>query len=67
VRDVVRGVEKVTDKPLAVRISPRRPGDPPTLIADPSRIQAVLDWKPAHDGLDEIIASAIAWERRFNR
>lgn len=67
VREVVKGVEKVTGKPLAVRISPRRPGDPPTLISDPSRIKAALGWKPAHDGLDEIIASAIAWERRFNR
>jgi UDP-glucose 4-epimerase len=67
VREVVRGVEAVTRKPLAVRVSPRRPGDPPTLIADPSRIQAALGWKPAHDGIQEIIASAIARERRFNR
>jgi UDP-glucose 4-epimerase len=37
------------------------------LVADPSRIKAALGWKPAHDGLDEIVASAIAWERRFNR
>jgi UDP-glucose 4-epimerase len=66
VRQVVEGVEKVTGKPLPVRIGPRRPGDPPTLISDPGRIKASLGWKPAHDGLDEIIASAIAWERRFN-
>lgn len=67
VREVVRGVEKVTGKPLPVRISDRRAGDPPTLISDPSRIQAALGWKPAHDGIEEIIASAIAWEQRFNR
>ncbi len=66
VREVVMGVERVTGRPLPVKESPRRPGDPPTLIADPSRIKAALGWKPAHDDLDEIIASAIAWERRFN-
>jgi UDP-glucose 4-epimerase len=67
VKDVVQGVEKVTGKPLPVRIGPRRPGDPPTLIADPARIKRELGWNPVHDDLDGIIASAIAWERRFNR
>jgi len=66
VRQVVEGVEKVTGKTLPVRLGPRRPGDPPTLVSDPSRIKAALGWTPAHDGLEEIIASAIAWERRFN-
>jgi UDP-glucose 4-epimerase len=67
VREVVEGVERVTGKPLPVREGPRRPGDPPTLISDPSRIKAALGWKPEHDDLDGIIRSAIAWERRFNR
>jgi UDP-glucose 4-epimerase len=67
VRQVVQGVEQVTGKPLPVRVGPRRPGDPPTLISDPARIKAALGWKPTHDGLEEIIATAIAWERRFNR
>ena len=67
VRQVVEGVERVTGKPLPVREGPRRPGDPPTLISDPSRIKAALGWKPAHDDLDGIIRSAIDWERRFNR
>ena len=60
-------VEQVTGKPPLVRVSPRRPGDPPTLISDPGRIKAALGWKPAHAGIDEIIGSAIAWEKRFNR
>jgi UDP-glucose 4-epimerase len=67
VREVVRAVEQVTGKSLPVRVGPRRPGDPPTLISDPSRIKAALGWKPTHDGIDEIINSAIAWEKRFNR
>jgi UDP-glucose 4-epimerase len=67
VREVVRVVERVTGRPLPVREAPRRPGDPPTLISDPSRIKAALGWAPAHDDLDGIIRSALDWERRFNR
>jgi UDP-glucose 4-epimerase len=66
VRQVVQAVERVTGRPLPVVEAPRRPGDPPTLISDPSRIKAALGWKPTHDDLEDIIRSAIAWERRFN-
>ena len=66
VRDVVSGVERVIGRNLPVLEKARRPGDPPILISDPSRIKAALGWKPAHDDLDGIIRSAIAWERRFN-
>jgi UDP-glucose 4-epimerase len=67
VRDVVCGVERVIGRQLPVLESARRPGDPPTLISDPSRIKASLGWKSVHDDLDGIIHSAIEWERRFNR
>ena len=46
--------------------SPRRAGDPPWLVSDPSLIKKTLGWTPAHDSLDEIVASAYAWERRLN-
>ena len=66
VRQVIAGVEKVTGAKLPARESPRRPGDPPTLISDPTRLKAELGWVPAHEDLDGIVRSAIAWERRFN-
>jgi UDP-glucose 4-epimerase len=66
VREVVAGVEREIGRALPVQESPRRPGDPPTLISDPRRIKAALGWRPAHEDLDEIIRSALAWERRFN-
>jgi UDP-glucose 4-epimerase len=66
VREVVAGVERVVGRKLPVREGPRRAGDPPILVADPSRIKTALGWRPAHNDLDEIICSAIAWERRFN-
>jgi UDP-glucose 4-epimerase len=65
VRQVITGVEKVLGRLLPVREGPRRPGDPPTLISDPARIKSELGWRPAHEDLDEIIRSAIAWEKRL--
>jgi UDP-glucose 4-epimerase len=44
--------------------APRRPGDPPALIADPSRARSVLGWRTQCSDLDTIIGSALAWERR---
>jgi UDP-glucose 4-epimerase len=46
--------------------SPRRPGDPPALIANATRIKTDFGWQPKHDDLHEIIASAYEWERRLN-
>ena len=66
VREVVAGIERVLGKVLPVKEAPRRAGDPPTLISDPSRIKQALGWKPAHDNLEGIIRSALEWERRFN-
>ena len=65
VREVIAGVERVTGAKLAVKESPRRPGDPPTLISDPSRIKRELGWTPGHEKLEGIIASAIAWEKKI--
>ncbi len=66
VRQIIAAVEAIVGRALPVREAPRRDGDPPILIADPSRIKAELDWCPTHDDINEIIESAIDWERRFN-
>lgn len=65
VREVVATVERVIGRKLPVREAARRPGDPPTLIADPSRIKR-LGWTPHHDDIEEIVGSALEWERRSN-
>jgi len=66
VRELIATVREVTGRDVAVQSGPRRPGDPPTLISDPTRLKTELGWTPRHEDLDEIIRSAIAWERRFN-
>jgi len=67
VREVIGTVEQVIGRTLPVREGPRRLGDPPELIADPTRIKTTLGWRPRHDDLTEIVRSALEWERRFNR
>jgi UDP-glucose-4-epimerase GalE len=48
----------------AVTILPRRPGDPPSLVADPSALVRTVAWAARHSSLKEIVGSAIAWGRR---
>jgi len=66
VRDIIRAVEQVTGRPLPVRKSPRRAGDPAIIVADPSRLCAQLGWKPEHEDLLEMAESAYIWESRLN-
>jgi UDP-glucose-4-epimerase GalE len=61
VREVVEAVERVTGKRLRPSESPRRPGDPPSLVADNSRARERLGWTPQRSDLDTMIADAWAW------
>jgi len=65
VLEVIGAVERVTGHPLTVRDMPRRPGDPPILVAGAKRVRAVLGWTPRHDDLDFIVKSALDWEKRL--
>jgi UDP-glucose 4-epimerase len=66
VREVIDAVSQVVGRALPAVESPRRPGDPPALIANATRIKTDFGWQPKHDDLHEIIASAYEWERRLN-
>lgn len=61
VRQVIATVEKITGLPVPVDESPRRPGDPAELIADPARAMAELGWRPIRSDLPTIIESANRW------
>ena len=65
VKEVIRAVETATGRALPLRSAARRPGDAPRLVADGALARKRLGWTPAHDDLDRIVASAIAWERRL--
>jgi UDP-glucose 4-epimerase len=46
---------------LFVKYNLRRPGDPDLLIADSTRAQVELGWKPEHSSIESIIDSAYTW------
>lgn len=67
VRDLLDSVERMTQRPVAVRNGLRRPGDPPQLVADAVRASRVLSWAPVQSSLDEIVSTALLWHRRQQR
>ena len=65
VLEVIDSVERAIGSKLDARDAALRPGDPPALVAGADRIRQVLGWLPEHDNIDEIVASALRWERRL--
>ncbi|HUN48920.1 MAG TPA: UDP-glucose 4-epimerase GalE, partial [Stellaceae bacterium] len=61
VREVIAAAERITGHRIPRREGPRRPGDPPVLVADASRAREVLGWTPGFSDLDTIIRTAWAW------
>jgi UDP-arabinose 4-epimerase len=64
VREVIAAVGEAVGRAVPCRETPRRPGDPPALIADPGLAAAVLGWRAQCSDLPTIIRTALAWERR---
>jgi UDP-glucose 4-epimerase len=63
VREVIETARQVTGREVPFTIAPRRAGDPSRLVADASKAETVLGWKPDHQ-LASIISSD--WEWRTN-
>ncbi len=63
VRQVIEACRKVTGHPIPAVERPRRPGDPPKLVASSKKISAELGWKPKFTKLHDIVASAWAWHK----
>jgi UDP-glucose 4-epimerase len=64
VREIVDAVERVAGRDVPQRDGDRRPGDPPELYADPSKIERDLGWRAQITDLDEIVRTAWAWMQR---
>src|SRR5213593_1735994 len=63
VREVIRACEQVTGKRIPAAEQPRRPGDPPRLIAAAEKARRELGWTPRFAKLEDIVATAWAWHR----
>ena len=60
VREVLSMIKHVTGREVPSRLAPPRPGDPPELVADPTRAEKLLNWK-AKRSLEDIVATAWRW------
>jgi UDP-glucose 4-epimerase len=65
VLEVLETARRVSGRNFAVEFTGRRAGDPAALVADVTRIQTTLDWRPMFDNLETIVTHALAWERQL--
>jgi len=60
-KEIIAKVKEITGKDFPVEVNPRRPGDPPTLIASSQKIRNELGWNPTRTTIETIISTAWAW------
>jgi len=65
VREVIDCCRKITGRKIDIVEKPRRPGDPPRLIASSEKIKRDLRWQPQFQSLDSIVESAWKWHEKF--
>ena len=63
VREVIETARKITKKPIRVVETGRRAGDPPQLVADASKAERELNWRPKYTKLEDIIQTAWKWHK----
>jgi UDP-glucose 4-epimerase len=62
---VIDAVKRVSGVDFDVRMAPRRPEDPATIVAKSEKIRSTLGWEPELDDLDQIVRHALAWEDKL--
>jgi len=63
--EIHRACETVTGHRIPYEVLGRRPGDPPALVANPDKLKSRLGWEPVYTDIDEIIATAWAWHKKY--
>lgn len=63
VMDIIKACEAVTGQPIARTIVGARPGDPPRLVAEPTKLKTQLGWTPEYTDIKDTIATAWAWHQ----
>jgi UDP-glucose 4-epimerase len=63
VKQVIETCRDVTGRDIPARVAPRRPGDPPRLVASSAKAAAELSWRPKFADLPTIVEHAWAWHR----
>ena len=63
VKEIINTCEAVVGHAIPQEITARRPGDPPRLVADPSKLKKQLGWEPRYSDIEKTIATAWEWHR----
>ncbi len=63
VAELIMAAREVTGHPIPTRSGPRREGDPPQLVADPTRVMADMSWKPRYPEIRATLQTAWNWHR----
>jgi UDP-arabinose 4-epimerase len=63
VAELVEAVSRISGSKLRIAYGPRRPGDPPVLVAARGKAERELRWVPQQSGIDRIVETALAWYR----
>lgn len=63
VREVIKTCEEVTGTKIPTVEKPRRPGDPPKLVASAEKAFKELGWKPEYPKLKQIVETAWNWHK----
>jgi len=64
VREVIHTCERLSGQSIPAVERPRRPGDPPRLVAAAAKAMGELGWKPRYPKLEDMVSSAWAWHQR---
>ncbi len=65
VKEVIERAREITGEKIKAVDTPRRPGDPPILVATSEKIKKVLGWKPKYNSIDAILSTAWAWHKKL--
>jgi len=66
IKEVIDTYNKILNKKIKSKIGPRRPGDSKMVVADPSKFNITLNWKPKFNNLEYILKTAYEWEKKLN-
>jgi UDP-glucose 4-epimerase len=62
--EIIKEVEKITNKKINYKIGPKREGDPPVLIASNKKAKDILQFNCKYSDIEIIIKTAFEWHKK---
>jgi UDP-glucose 4-epimerase len=65
-KQLIEAVQKHAGE-MKIEMHDNRPGDPPYLVADTSKVKEILEWEPTQSSLDNVVATAVQWYNKTHK